>query len=184
MPEKFQKRYSAEILPQLLNSVEDPVPRVQSHACAALTNFMEGYKSTLNDEQIKVICQKLLNLVQNGISLVKENAVTALATVVEQVKEAFNPYYKETTNILLTALANHQTKEYKQFRGQVIEAITIMSAAVSDAMFMEVADQVVHSMLAIQTQQLEAKDQQRIYLLSAWQRICLIMKGQFAKYLP
>jgi hypothetical protein len=39
-------------------------------------------------------------------------------------------------------------------------------------------------MLNIQTTQLAAKDAQRIYLLSAWQRICLLMKAKFSRYLP
>jgi hypothetical protein len=39
-------------------------------------------------------------------------------------------------------------------------------------------------MLHIQNSQLEAKDAQRVYLLSAWQRICLLMKGKFSVYLP
>ena len=38
-------------------------------------------------------------------------------------------------------------------------------------------------MLTIQTTQLEKKDAQRIYLLRAWQRICLLMKSDFGPYL-
>ena len=38
--------------------------------------------------------------------------------------------------------------------------------------------------MQIQTNQLDAKDSQRIYLLGAWQRICLLMKGEFAPFLP
>jgi hypothetical protein len=115
---------------------------------------------------------------------VKENAVTSLATIVEQAKEAYIPFFKETVLILIQSLNAHSSKEYKQFRGQVIEAITIMCAGVGEGPFAEVADQVVGAMLEIQTKQLEDKDCQRLYLLSAWQRICLLMKGQFAKYLP
>jgi mannitol-specific phosphotransferase system IIBC component len=106
--------------------------------------------------------------VQNGCSLVKENAVTALATVVEQTKELFIPFFKETVGLLITQLGQYTTKEYKQFRGQVIEAITIMCAGVGADAFMEISDMVVQAMLEIQTKQLEDKDCQRIYLLSAW----------------
>jgi hypothetical protein len=59
-----------------------------------------------------------------------------------------------------------------------------MCAAVGEGPFAEVADTVVQSMLEIQTKQLDDKDCQRIYLLTAWQRICLLMKGAFSKYLP
>lgn len=80
----------------IISCLEDPVPRVQSHACAALTNFMEGYSGELSQPELQDISQKLLFLVQNGISLVKENAVTALASTVEQAKESFIPFFKET----------------------------------------------------------------------------------------
>jgi hypothetical protein len=73
--------------------------------------------------------------------------------------------------------------EYKQFRGQVIEAITIICAGVGEDNFKPVAPEVIKVMLTIQTTQLEKKDAQRIYLLSAWQRICLLMKSDFGPYL-
>lgn len=76
----------------------------------------------------------------------------------------------------------HQT-EYKQFRGQVIESVTIICAAVGDAAFATVANDVIQVMLTIQNTQLDSKDAQRIYLLSAWERICLLMKKNFTPYL-
>jgi len=48
--------------------------------------------------------------------------------------------------------------EYKQFRGQVIEAITIICAAVGENPFSEVADDVIQVMIHIQTTQLDKKD--------------------------
>jgi hypothetical protein len=42
MPEEFQKNYHSQVLSILIQTLDDQVPRVQSHACAALTNFMEG----------------------------------------------------------------------------------------------------------------------------------------------
>lgn len=113
MPETFQKAYAADVLPQLISSIDDSCPRVQSHACAAFTNFMEGYKQDLTDSQIQHVTQKLMHLVQTGISLVKENAVTALATFVEQAQANFIPYFKETVGILVTSLNQHTSKEYK-----------------------------------------------------------------------
>ena len=38
-------------------------------------------------------------------------------------------------------------------------------------------------MLAVQNSQMDDKDPQRVYLLSAWQRICVIMKEKFTPYL-
>lgn len=145
---------------------------------------MEGYVGTLDPVYLQEIHSRLVTLVMNGISLVKENAVTALASTVEQAKEAYIPYFADSVNLLNECLRNYQAKEYKQFRGQVIEAITIICAGVGEQTFFTKADEVIQTMLHIQNSQLETKDAQRVYLLSAWQRICLLMKGKFSVYLP
>jgi len=183
MPEEFQKAYHATVLPALVIALDDQVPRVQAHACAALTNFMEGATEEIVVPYLQQLSQKFCSLIQSGISLVKENAATALASTVEQGKTAFVPYFKETLQFLIGFLNEFHTPEYKQFRGQVIEAITIISAAVGEEEFAPVASDVISVMLNIQNTQLESKDAQRIYLLSAWQRICLLMKASFAPYL-
>ena len=115
--------------------------------------------------------------------MTKENAVTTLGTVVEKVGEDFVPYFSESIEFLLTYLAQFHQPEYKQFRGQAIETITIVCSAVGLDAFRPVAARVVEAMLSIQTTGLETKDSQRIYLLGAWQRICLLMKSEFAPYL-
>ena len=115
--------------------------------------------------------------------MTKENSVTTLGTVVEKVGEDFVPYFNESIEFLLTYLAEFHQPEYKQFRGQAIETITIICSAVGLDTFRPVAQRVVEAMLSIQTNQLDKKDSQRIYLLGAWQRVCLLMKGEFAPYL-
>ena len=42
MPDNFQKAFHAEVMPALITALDDEVPRVQSHACAAITNFAEN----------------------------------------------------------------------------------------------------------------------------------------------
>lgn len=74
---------------------------------------------------------------------------------------------------------------YKQLKGQVIEALTIICAAVGAEFFKPYAEQVVNIMLEIQSQRLDdKKDPQRTYLLSAWQRMCLLLKKDFVVFLP
>jgi len=113
MAETFQEAYHAEILPVLINCLDDQVPRVASHACAALTNFMEGANKEIVLPHLQVLAQKLVLLIRNGISLVKENAATALASTVEQAKEAFVPYFQETLQLLIGVLSEFHQKEYK-----------------------------------------------------------------------
>ena len=89
----FQEAYHAEILPVLIKCLDDPVPRVAAHSCAALTNFMEGSNKEITVPHLQVLAQKLVLLIRNGISIVKENASTALASTVEVAKEDFIPYF-------------------------------------------------------------------------------------------
>lgn len=98
----------------------------------------------------------------------KENATTALGTVVEKIGEDFIPYFQETITFLVTYLGQFCTAEYKQFRGQAIETITIICTAVGMEAFRPAAENVVGIMLQIQNTQLDKRDSQRIYLLSAW----------------
>jgi hypothetical protein len=42
MSEEFQENFHETVLPALVVALDDPVARVQAHACAALTNFLEG----------------------------------------------------------------------------------------------------------------------------------------------
>ncbi len=44
MQPKFQDRFGDDILPELINLLQDPVPRVHAHSAACLTNFLEGMK--------------------------------------------------------------------------------------------------------------------------------------------
>ena len=89
-------------------------------------------------------------MIKEGISITKENAATALATVVEQVGTDFTQYFEESLNFLLGALQEFSSIEYKQFRGQVIEAITIICAAVGEEAFAPVAQNVINTLLTIQ----------------------------------
>jgi len=89
MTEEFQENFHESVLPSLATMLDDPVPRVQAHACAALTNFFEGCSEDIVVNYVQVIMPKLCQLIQIGISIIKENAVTALASLAEAAKEQF-----------------------------------------------------------------------------------------------
>jgi hypothetical protein len=148
--------------------LDDSVPRVQAHACAALTNFFEGTSEEISSQYIAATIPKLSQLIQNGISIIKENAVTALASLAESAKEGFNPYFEEALKFLCGYLTSFHEAHYKQFRGQVIESITIIAASVGLDLFRPHAPLVINAMLEVQNKQLDSKDPQRTYLLSAW----------------
>lgn len=89
-------------------------------------------------------------MIKDGISIVKENAASALATIVEKAGSHFIPYFKDTLYFLIGYLNEFYQPEYKQFRGQVIEAITIICAGCGEEAFAEVAHDVIQVLLNIQ----------------------------------
>lgn len=107
-------------------------------------------------------------LITGGISIQKENGVTALASSIVAIKENFDPHFVEVINLLFTQLESNPGKEYRQLRAQIVEAITLISSAVSAEVFAPLSDKIITSMIAIQQSNLEASDPQRSYLLSAW----------------
>mmetsp|Transcript_1950 Transcript_1950/g.1865 ORF Transcript_1950/g.1865 Transcript_1950/m.1865 type:complete len:130 (+) Transcript_1950:74-463(+) len=106
-----------------------------------------------------------------------------MASLAEAAKENFIPYFDQCIDFLCSFLSQYNESQYKQFKGQIIESITIVCGSVGLEKFRSHSDKVVAAILDIQLKQLESKDPQRTYLLSAWQRICLLMKKEFAKYL-
>jgi len=183
MTEEFQDNFHEQVLPAIISLLSDPVPRVQAHACAALTNFFEGTSEEIAVNYIQATLPKLSHLIQTGISIIKENAVTALASLAEAAKNNFDPFFEDSLRFLIGYLAAFNEPHYKQFKGQVIEAITIISSSVGLEKFRPHAPAVIAAMLEVQNKQLDSKDPQRTYLLSAWQRICLLMKKEFSPFL-
>ena len=90
------------------------------------------------------------HLIQTGISIIKENAVTALASLAEAAKESFNPFFEQALNFLCSYLTAFNEPHYKQFKGQVIESITIVAASVGLDLFRPHAPLVINAMLEVQ----------------------------------
>lgn len=183
MTEEFQEEFGEQVLPILIETLNDPVPRVSAHCCSAITNFMDGATEELIEPHIGTISPILANLMKTGISIQKENSVTAFASTAVVIKEKFNAHFGEAVDLLLSCLNENPQPCYKQFRAQTIEAITLICSGVSPELFATKSNEIIQAMLYIQQSNLDDKDPQRSYLLSAWQRICLIMKTDFTPYL-
>lgn len=159
------------------------MPRVSAHSCSAISNFSEGSSAEQLFPYLNQVSEKLGVLMKNGISLQKEHSVTALATTIVQIKEKFDPYFGETIDLLLECLNTHLEPAYRQYRAQIIEAISLISSTVSKSVFMTKSDVIIQTMIIVQNSQMADNDPQKVYLLSAWQRICVIMQEEFAPYL-
>ena len=114
----------------MIAALDDQVPRVQSHACACFTNFCENTQKEVLLPFMQPLSAKFCMLVKDGCSMTKENATTALGTFVEKIGEDYAQFFQETINFLVQYLGEFAGPEYKQFRGQAIETITIIATAV------------------------------------------------------
>jgi hypothetical protein len=117
----------------LANLLDDPIPRVVSHAAAALTNFVEGMTPELFKPYMPDLLKKLCSLLPNvprNISLIKENAIAAIAAASEAAGKEFTPFFQEISNYLFAMFNTHQGNEYRQLRGQLIECLTLIAHAV------------------------------------------------------
>lgn len=62
--------------------LQDPVPRVRAHACAALINFLESMVSDTLQPHLSGLIDELLRLAKQGIPLEREMAVSALSSAI------------------------------------------------------------------------------------------------------
>lgn len=116
MTEDFQEEYGKDVLPALIKSLSDPVPRVSAHCCSAITNFMDGASEELVSPIIGQISPLLANLMKTGISIQKENSVTAFASTAVVIKDQFDGHFADSIDLLLSCLNENPGPEYKQFR--------------------------------------------------------------------
>jgi hypothetical protein len=97
--------------------LDDPVPRVQAHTCAAITNLFEDIDISIVEPYCQGLLQKLFIVLSNGISIIKENSVTAIAGISECLKEKYVPYYKESLQAMAPFLTGYNEPCYKQLKG-------------------------------------------------------------------
>lgn len=179
---EFQERYLDTVTPVVVQMLNDSIPRVVSHALAAIINLFQKESEENGVKYVEAMLEPLLTLIQNGISLVRESALGALSTVIAACDKGFTPYWEKTTGIVFDILKNATKKEYKQLRAQAIECITVTGLCVGKEEFMKVAHQVIEVMADIQQNHVADVDPQKSYLLLGWEKVCSIMGEDFFPY--
>lgn len=181
LQEKFHEPVmSALILAMGFNGL----PRVQTHAAAALVNFCEGSTSASVEPYLEVILQKLSALLQIPVIYLREQTVTTLATVAHAAGEKFKNYYDEIFPVLLNILASADGQELRLLRGKVIECSTLISMSVGKDQFLKHAKNLLDVMVSIQQTPMEDDDPQVGYLIEGWARVCKVLGQDFSPYLP
>lgn len=126
----FQAHFGEHLLNTMVTSLDDKYPRLQAHAAASLTNFLEGATDDIVENYIQVLVEKLIKMIYSSYTMCKENAVTCLATVAEAAEDKFNEYYEYTMKELSPFLLEKSELKYYQFKGQLIESIVIISKSI------------------------------------------------------
>ena len=70
----------------------EPVPRVMSHVGAALTNFVEGMKESV-ELYLTPLLENSCKLLTGTISIVKENIISVIAAAAEAAGPLFNNFF-------------------------------------------------------------------------------------------
>ena len=183
MSPEFEENFHEQLLLPMISALDDMVPRVVAHAAAALTNFVEHISPQVYDQVGAVLLPKLIHLIRTGISIVKENAMACMSSTAEAAGEKFQAYYDELMPFLSECLRTFVQSEYKQFRGQTIECITMIGSSVGKEMFKKHVTDIIQYLINIQDNELSKNDPLRVYLMSAWQRICMILGDDFVPFL-
>lgn len=182
---KFQEVYHADIIPVLLERMQDKVPRVMAHACASSTNFLENCLANHLQPHFDTLYKTITGIIDTASSYVKENALAALSALSVGTPELFTPYYDATMEVLLRILIQVNDPIYKRLRGNSIECISIMSQHVGVERFLPYAERLIQAMVNIQDHHLaKDEDPQRNFILLAWPRITEVLKGKFDLYVP
>jgi len=180
---ELQNEFHAVIMAPLLVALDDQCPRVRAHAGAAVANFAELCPKEIITPYLATFLPKLFNAIETGTSIVKENAISALSSFCDAAKENYADYFDQSVPVLFQLAMKFQEREYKEFRGQLFECITLMAIAVGKEPFMKYVEDIINAMVDIQENSLEEVDPQRTYLLTAWQRIAMLLKADLIPYL-
>ena len=87
------------------------------------------------------------SLLDHESPVIKENAVSAISSVAESCGESFADYYQDTITKLLQFFDMDLDKNFKQFKGQLIEAITIISVTVGMDTFRQFSNDIIGKLL-------------------------------------
>lgn len=184
MNPKVQTNFFTDMLEPILDvAVHDTVPRVVSHACAALTNFLEGCSQEQLGPHIETLLKCLLGIMQKSTSYVQEGAIAAISSLVGAAKESVVKHYNEIMDYLATLYNTKTDKKLALLRGEIIECITIISQSAGMEAFRPYSEGVINLLVQASKSVGEGFDPMKPYVLTGFQRVCLLMKRSISPYL-
>jgi hypothetical protein len=164
--------------------MEDPEPRVQAHAAAALVNFCEEVDKAVLDPYLDPLFERLLVLLNISKTYVQEQAITTIATVADSAEDKFIKYHGAIMPLLLNILRQATAKQYRLLRGKAMECASLIALAVGKEVFAPFVQEFINLLIESQQSVTETDDPQTSYLLASWARMCKVLGPDFLPYLP
>lgn len=179
----IQRQCGDRILPALILMLTPAlVPRVQTHAAAALVNFLENALKEILEPYLDDLLTNLLTLLQGPHKFVQEQVLTTIAVVADAAETRFIKYYDTLMPLLLQFLRQDLALEDLLLKGKSIECLSLIAAAVGREKFLEHKDELIQVFSALLQEPVH--EEIRLYLEQGWNIICLIMGVEFVPFLP
>lgn len=182
----IQETLGDKILPALISKLtQDSVPRVQSHAAAALVNFCEEAKSSTLEPYLDTLLTNLLGLLQNSPkSYVHEQVLTTIAIIAEAADQKFIKYYDTLMPLLTDCLRGDLGSDKRMLQAKCVQCATLIALAVGKEKFAPLSQDLIQLLLNLQATATEDDDPVKMYLEEGWNRICSIIGTDFLPLLP
>lgn len=192
----FQMNHHEEVLSAIRPLLQDPLPRVQATACAAINNFFdeceagedeENFTANMYEPYYHQLSLDLVHLYEGSdFIFVKVNALGALSAIISTGKKNMATYVNDLVPVFQSVLAlddSVNTKDIRELKCKAIECTTILASGVGWDAFEHYAHDVcefLNSQLALN---LPADDQRLRYLLRGWTCMVECMQDRALPYL-
>lgn len=180
----MQRTVGDRVLPALIGMLTNKfVPRVQTHAAAALVNFSENASKEVLEPYLDLLLNNLLVLLNSPKRYVQEQVLTTIAIIADSAEKKFATYY-DTLMPLLISVLRSEDASHKVLKAKCIECSTLIALAVGKEMFLPLSQELIQLFGYIQQTATEDDDLIKSYLEQGWGRICRILELDFLPYLP
>lgn len=181
----IQRTSGERILPALISMLTNKsVPRVQTHAAAALVNFSEAATKDILEPYLDDLLNNLLGLLQSPKRYVQEQVLTTIAIIADAAEQTFIKYYDTLMPLLMDVLRTDMGQESRLLKAKCIECSTLIAVAVGKEKFAPHCKDLIQLFGSIQQSSITDDDPVKPYLEQAWGRICRIIGQDFLPYLP
>ena len=182
----IQRTSGDRILPALISMLStDHVPRVQTHAAAALVNFCEEATKDIIEPYLDDLLNNLLNLLKSSPkTYVQEQVITTIAVVADAAENKFIKYYDTLMPLLLSVMKSDVDNAHRPLIAKSIECATLIATAVGQEKFSESANEMLEIFTHLQNTLQGEDDPVKQYLEKGWSRVCKLIGKAFLPFLP